>query len=248
MNIDPMASKYYPFSTYHYSANNPIYFKDVDGRYFVGTNGKRVRIRRRRDGTLRLGRNASSDLRSLVNSINSSGSKTAVAQILKTGKNKSRVHVKIENEVHDTPGQLGYGLLGAHRAHDADGNVLVWNSEKGDFVGTPAYVEGEDGVYKEATITIFAANIGKHESTLKEFFDRTVEQETARVFQHETHHNTDKEFIQDLKNKREGRENKGIGPHDNVIPQDEKVIQEILNKINKDRPLPGSAGQAGKNN
>lgn len=231
MNIDPLAEKYVDFSTYHYSGNSPILFRDVDGRYFVGADGKPVTTTVNDNGQIQLSSNATADLTSLVESVNSSGSSTAIGQIMNAGSNKSRINVRIENEVHDKPGQAGYGLFGVHQAHDKDGNILEWDSEKGDFNGTPEYVEGEEGVYKEATITVFSGNIkkaGKEGSNGSYYgFDITVDQETANTFQHETNHNTDKEFIKDLKNKREGKKNKGIDPHKNIDPQEQKVYREM---------------------
>ena len=223
--VDPLAGKYAGQSPYVFVGGNPIGNREVDGRYFVGTDGKKVKFRRRKDGTIKVGRNASADLRELVNSVNHSGSSTAVSQIMLASKNKTKIHVKIETEVIDN------GLLGQHQAHDKDGNVLEWDSEKGDFNGTPAYVE--DGVYKEATITIFKGNIEESGGNAKYYgFDITNEQEIANTFQHECNHDTDKEFIQDLKNKREEKPNKGIDPHKNIYPQEQKVYKE-MDKHNK---------------
>ncbi len=47
-NIDPLAEKYISMSPYVFTANNPIYNIEVDGRYFEGKNEKRAaRIERR---------------------------------------------------------------------------------------------------------------------------------------------------------------------------------------------------------
>lgn len=129
---------------------------------------------------------------------------------------------------------MGYGLLGLHQAHDENGNTLEWDSDKGDFNGTPAYVEGEEGVYKEATVTIFKGNIEDSGGNGNYFgFNISIGQEIASTFQHEAHHDTDKEFIQDLRNKREGKPNKGIDPHQNISPQDRKVYIEMVNANKK---------------
>ena len=230
LSVDPMAHKLPQWSPYVAFGDNPINNIDPDGRYFIGVNDKKVRFRQRRDGTIKVGRNASADLKTLVSSVNSSGSKTAMNQIMTASKNESKIHVKIVNEKVDN------GLLGLHQAHDKDGNALNWNSAKGDFDGTPAYVEGKDGVYKEATITIFQGNIDESGGNGSYYgFDVTTEQETANTFQHESHHNTDSEFIQDLKNKREGKPNEGIDPHQNIHPQEQKVYQEMHDHNKKEK-------------
>jgi RHS repeat-associated protein len=229
--IDVLAEKYASLSPYHFAANNPIRYKEVDGRYFVDSKGNKVSVSQNKSGQIVLGKNASADLRELVGSVNSSGSKTAIGQIMKAGKNSTKIHVKIETEVHDKPGQLGNGLLGLHQAHDENGKALKWDSKKGDFDGKPAYVKGEEGVYKEATITVFKGNI--EESGGNGPAGITLSQEMANTFQHEANHDTDKEFIIDLKNKREGKPNKGMDAHDNITPQENKVYEEMQNSNKK---------------
>ncbi|MCS6822736.1 MAG: hypothetical protein NZ529_00460 [Cytophagaceae bacterium] len=139
-SVDPLMHEFPQWSTYAALGDNPIKNIDPDGRYFVGINNKPVKFKQRKDGTLKIGRNASADLRYLVNTVNASGSRTAMNQIFEASQNKTKIYVKVESEVHDKPGQLGYGLLGLHQAHDADGNALKWNNIKGDFDGIPAYM------------------------------------------------------------------------------------------------------------
>ena len=63
-------------------------------------------------------------------------------------------------------------------------------------------------------------------------YDVTNQQEMGNTFQHESNHDTDKEFIQDLRNKRDGKPNEGIDPHKNIHPQEQKVYKE-MHKHNK---------------
>lgn len=226
--IDQWSEKYHITSPYTFVMDNPVNRREIDGRYFVGKDGKEVEMSTRKNGTIKVGKNATRDLKQLVRLINSSGSKTAIGQVMKAGQNESRINVKIDKKVQDN------GLLGVHQAHDKDGNILKWDSKKNDFNGTPAYVEGKEGVYKEATITIFAGNIkkdfketGGSNGEYYGFKTITEAQEVANTFQHETNHNTDKAFIQDLKNRREGKPNSRIDSHDNVHPQEQKVYQEM---------------------
>lgn len=229
LNVDPLAENYIGFSPYHFSGNNPINYRDVDGRYYVGTNGKKVNFTQGKDGTIKVGKNASAELRRLVNSVNSSGSKTAIAQIMTASQNESKIHVKITKE------KIDNGLLGVHQAHDKDGNMLKWDDEKGDFNGTPAYVNGKDGVYSEATITIFEGNIEESGGNGDFYgFNVTIDQEIANTFQHESNHNTDSEFIKDLKNKRDGKPYKGIDSHQNIDEQEQKVYREMHDNNKKE--------------
>lgn len=230
-NVDPLSEDYLDFSPYHFSGNNPVRFVDVDGRYYVREDGERVEVSVNDDGQLVLGDNASADLIELVGHVNSSGSSDAINQIFDAGANDTKIHVKIETEVHDQPGQKGFGLLGVHQAHDKDGNILEWDSEKGDFNGVPAYVEGQEGVYAEATITIFKGNIEDSGGNGQYYgFDVTTDQEIANTFQHEANHDTDKEFIQNLRDRREGKTTKYVDPHQNIHPQEQRVYRQMQKK------------------
>ena len=196
-------------------------------RKFAGTDGKKVDMHEKAGKILITSKNASSDLTELIKLVNESGSKTAVIQVLKASNNLSNIHVKIESK------EIDNNLYGLHQAHDNKGKALNWDRKKGDFDGIPEYVGGENGknVYKEATITIFKGNLkkdGGNESSHKSAGVRlTLEQLIAGTFSHETGHNTDKEFIGDLRKRREGKENEGIDPHKNIKPLDDQVYKEI---------------------
>jgi len=203
----------------------------------VGSDGKKVDVKMD-NGKVVLGSNASNDLKRLVGYANAAGSKTALNQIMEAGQNETKIHVKIVSKVHDKPNQLGDGLLGLHQPHNKNGKPLKWDDNTEDFKGVPAYVEGKEGVYKEATVTVFEGNIevepnGNGNATANGYSKTTKEEEMVRVFQHELHHDTDKIFIQDLRNQRDGKPNKNIGAHDNIYLQDDRVYMEIDKKKNK---------------
>ena len=192
-------------------------------REFVGTDKKKVEMEKKDGKIVFKGKNVPADLKALVDTINASGSSTAVDQVLKTSKNKSKIHVKIEDKVIDN------NKYGTHKAHDSKGKPLNWDNEKNDFDGKPAYVE--EGVYKEATIIIYKGNLiaggGNKEDHEAAGVKLTLEQLIAGVFAHETAHNTDKEFISDLRNRREGKPDKDIDAHDNITPLEQKIYGEI---------------------
>ncbi|WP_299125882.1 DUF6443 domain-containing protein [uncultured Tenacibaculum sp.] len=200
-SIDNEAELYVGNSTYHYSANNPIYFKDVDGNYYVGADGKRVTTSVAKDGSIKLSSNASTDLKKMANLINKSGSKTAISQFNKVGNNNTKVHFRFSQEIiQDEDGAVLFGL---HQAHDSDGNILKWDNDTGTFDGKVAFETDEDGniIYKEATITIFEAAI--------RFLNITNEDgEIVVVNAHENEHNLNKKDIKAIKERQKGKSNK----------------------------------------
>jgi RHS repeat-associated protein len=76
-SVDALAEKYADVSPYSYCANNPLSNKEVNGDYFVGTDGRPVTVTTGRDGSIRLSGNASADLRRMANLITSTKSQTA---------------------------------------------------------------------------------------------------------------------------------------------------------------------------
>ena len=68
--IDPWAEKYHTTSPYTFVMDNPINRREIDGRYFVGKDGKEVEMSTRKNGTIKVGKNATRDLKQLVRLIN----------------------------------------------------------------------------------------------------------------------------------------------------------------------------------
>ncbi|WP_375559979.1 hypothetical protein ACE193_20015 [Bernardetia sp. OM2101] len=120
LSVDPLAAEYPSLSPYAFVADNPVENKEVDGRYFVDANGKKVKFRKKRDGTLWISRNGrfngrdkdgnkvKSDLGFLVGLVNESGSETAIEQVFEAANNSTMIHVKTSDEI--------VGLYGLHQA------------------------------------------------------------------------------------------------------------------------------------
>lgn len=190
---------------------------------FVGTDGAVVELELVDGAIVIRSENAPADLVELINITNQAGSETAVNQIMEITRRQTRVHVRLEDE------EIDNGLLGLHQAHDADGNALDWNTTTHDFDGVPAYAA--PGVYSEATITIFRGNIrdsGGNASSHRSAGEQLSTAElVAGTFQHEAHHDTDSEFIEDLRRRREGEAHESVDAHQNIHPQDHQVYGEI---------------------
>ena len=79
-NVDPLAHKLPQWSPYVAMGDNPINNIDPDGRYFVGVNGEKVKVRRRKGQLVIKSSNASSDLEYLISEVNKTGSKRLISK------------------------------------------------------------------------------------------------------------------------------------------------------------------------
>ena len=232
LGVDALSEKYPSISPYSYTANNPIRFVEVDGRYFAGTNGKPVTVKVRRDGSITLSKNASGDLKRMANLITKSKSKTAMAMFKKVAENKTKVNFKIVEEKVDN------NLLGLHQAHDKDGKALSWEVDSdgiGKFEGILSYITGEKGntLYKEASITIFEGNIDDS-LVIQQIYsgdsELTTEESMVETFAHEADHNINQEAIKAIKERQEV----GVNNFDVEKPA-YKVGDQTLKEIRKNR-------------
>jgi flagellar hook assembly protein FlgD len=177
----------------------------------LGTNGKKVRVSVDGKGNVQVGTNANQSLKRYAELVNKSGSSEAISAMLKVASNATKVHFTISNIVKtDQDGNRVYGL---HQAHDKNGKVLEWNDKTNKFDGEAAFVKGQSGKieYKEATITIYEGSIKEGLSTF--FSPRyndpnvTVQEAIVTVGAHESTHDTDKDSIEAIKDRQEGRDN-----------------------------------------
>jgi RHS repeat-associated protein len=206
LSVDPLAEKYQGISAYAYCANNPLKNKEIDGRYFVGTDGRPVTVTVRQDGSITLGRNASSDLRRMANLVTASKSETALGQFTKLANNQTRVNFKIVTE------RVNNRLLGLHQAHDSQGPIK-WRAGTdgtGTFERMPEYIQGANGnAYKEASITIFEGNFTQDQIDAQRFLSDdnglTKDEMLVATFAHEGYHDTDQRTIDAIKKRQEGR-------------------------------------------
>jgi RHS repeat-associated protein len=228
------ARKYEPqaINLYAYCGNNPLTRVDPDGRYYVGTNGKRVSVTRDANGHVHVGTNANASLRRYAELVNKVGSSEAVSAMLKVASNATKVHFNItQDEKFYKDGSRMYGL---HQAHDKNGKALEWDDKSNKFVGEAALIKGKGGTiqYKEATITIYEGSINAN----LDFFVRrytdpniTPSETIVTVGAHEETHDTDQDSISAVKDRQEGRSN----PTDVESPAtavEQKAADEIKKK------------------
>lgn len=218
---------------YVYCGNNPLINIDPDGNYYLGTNGHRVKVTMV-NGQVKVGKNASSDLKRMADLVNKTGSEGAIADFLKVGNNATKVHFKIETNP-------GGQLLGLHQAHDKNGKALEWDRDTGRFKGTPAYIKDRNGdlVYKEATITIYEGNIkdtSQMEYARNVYGDQqlTSDERMVAVNAHEDVHDTDQEGIDKIRERQQGRSN-NFDP-EAASEQEEKRVQEEIKRNRKKSP------------
>ncbi len=202
---------------------------------YKGTDGKRVVVILNGD-TLEYSNNISNDLKTLIDLANQTCSMTLKNQILETSKSLTEIEVEITDEPSDC-------CLGKHQVYDSNGNLLDWiGGGDGDFNGTPEYASDDVGAYKKAKITIFRMeieNTGTENGYGNAQYGRpyapfnqppvnlTLEEAILATFSHESHHDTDEEFIQDLRNRRNGEENENIDAHFNIHPREHSVWNEL---------------------
>lgn len=231
--IDKLAEKYVAYSPYHFAANNPIRYKEVDGRYFEDSKHNKVSVSVNKAGQVVVGKNASADLKRMANLVNSSGSKSAAEMFNKLGNNETRINFKIETEPKNN------NLLGLHQAHDKDGPIK-WKAGTdgtGTFEKMPDYIKGKDGKdkYKEASITIYEGNFSNGELQYQQRANGdnklTKDEMVVATFTHEGFHDTDQKTIDAIKTRQQG----GVNNYDVETAAETKAENKVYEEVKKKR-------------
>jgi len=235
--IDNLAEKYVAYSPYHFAANNPIRYKEVDGRYFVDSKHNKVSVSVNKAGQVVVGKNASADLKRMANLVNSSGSKSAAEMFNKLGNNETKINFKISQEAVKTSD--GGVLLGLHQAHDKNGPVK-WEAGTGGtgkFEKMPEYIKGTDGKdkYKEASITVYEGSFdlpGMVPALQREQGAKLTKEEfMIATFTHEGFHNTDQQTIDAIKTRQQG----GTNNYDVETAAETKAENKVYEEVKKKR-------------
>jgi len=226
--VDPLAEKSPTQSPYAYSGDNPTGNRDVDGRYYVGTDGKPVVVTMRQ-GSIHLSSNASPELQRMATLINRSGSAKATSQFVNVGNNETKVHFRISQDLKRSSD--GIPLLGLHQAHNAAGTALEWDVASGTFRGQVAFGVDKHGklIYREATVTVYEATIRTYESD--------PQAAMVAVGAHENEHDLNTEDIKAIKDRGEGKPNsrKVEVAAGDVEDQVLREIQEARKKKKRDQ-------------
>jgi RHS repeat-associated protein len=208
------------FNLYAYTRNNPMKYVDPDGRYFVGTDGKRVAFTIDK-GQITFGANASADLKRMTGLVSASGSATALAKFSAAAGNDTKIDFRIVTEKVDN------GLGGLHQAQDKNGTPLKWvagDNGTGHFDGTVAFITDKNGnnAYQGATVTVYEGNISNGNQA-------ETESAMVGVFSHELEHDIDQQSIDAIKDRQEGRPN-GYNVEKPAYDVGDQVNREIKEK------------------
>ncbi|MCE7997147.1 MAG: hypothetical protein HEP71_34625 [Roseivirga sp.] len=234
-SVDPLVEKYMSFSSYASVGGNPINNLEIDGRYWVGKDNKRVEVNINKRGKIKLGKNATKDLKRMARYISRSTSNTAREQFEGVSASKSRVHFKFTSQGTDPD------TYAEHKPHDKNGRELnyIGGPYTGKFDGTPKLIKDKEGndIYAEATIYIYEGLLTDEAINSEQWvqLDHGIDfvELVIGIFSHETEHNLNTEDIKIILARLRGEEVEPHSTEDAADERESKTYKEILNRLTR---------------
>lgn len=172
---DPLTQKYAPISPYAFSLNNPILFKDADGRVVVDANGNAITYDRGKDGVVKWSENATADVQKVGNAMLTT--KFGEQAFNKWQSAKTAITIVIDKET--APEDKRYAETKPNAfAEDGGGKTNA------------------DGQYESATVFFYEKNIemNRAEGSGERFAGASETETYGAVGTHEVYHNEKKQI------------------------------------------------------
>jgi hypothetical protein len=216
--VDPLVNVYLPISPYAYSLNNPIIFRDADGNYVVGSDGKAVTCNNE-GGQIKWSANATADVRRIGNTL----LKTTIGteQFVKAQDASYGINLKITSI-------LNHKLLGNTVTH------FTWDdkTKKGEMKSADITIYEGSLKQQEADFCVSGCNPTTDQGNLYQQVSKegSTDADIAAVAAHEMEHAADPQNVKQL------MENQKLGTkHDTEAKPEEKESKVLQEQINKNK-------------
>jgi hypothetical protein len=178
MSIDPMCEKYYWISPYAYCLNNPVKYKDPNGKWVVGMDGKHVTYTNGQWSS-----NASTDVQIVGNAMMKTNAGTSHLNEM-LSPTSQKISIAVNNDVVKNGNIYDTGVTNNKAGKDSKGNLIV----------------------KESNITINVGSIKElTETGNNQLSGMNLEDAIGVVAGHEKGHTEKENIKQSYENKKEGK-------------------------------------------
>jgi len=200
LSVDPLFKEYAPVSPYAISLNNPIIFKDENGEYVEGIDGKPVTYTRTKDGQIKWSSNATDDIKRVCTAM----LKTRTGEQVFKDMQKTSYAIGIRISTDFNSNELGHAS-----------KLTNWNKKTNKV----------DKVYR-VDIVLYEGSLSRFKSRLEEgsilpedqglLYQSSIEltgsidDGLAAVLVHEGIHGTNKKNIQDATENRQNKTNNDV--------------------------------------
>ncbi len=200
LSVDPLFKEYAPVSPYAISLNNPIIFKDENGEYVEGIDGKPVTYTRTKDGQIKWSSNVTDDIKRVCTAM----LKTRTGEQVFKDMQKTSYAIGIKISTDYNPSKLGYAS-----------KLTQWNKKTNKV----------DKVFR-VDIVLYEGSLSRFKSRLEEGsvlpegqgllyqssieLTRSIDDGLAADLVHEGIHATNKKNIQDATENHQNNTNNDV--------------------------------------